>query len=136
MTTATKEKEIADLQARRKELIEFHNGRGHILGADHWAADWGRVDDEIIRERKAIQDSARQQVLQIDARIADLKAITVGDAVARFAAMAAVVTLCVTPFCLFGSAYNAKWMNGLAIGSGALYLATVASGLKDMTAKK
>lgn len=71
--TATRTKEIADLRARRKELLEMHNGKGHILGADHWAADWGRVDDEIIRERKAIQDSVRDQILQIDARIAELQ---------------------------------------------------------------
>ena len=69
MTTATttKTQEIAALNARIEEL----QGVG-----SSWMADWGRVDDEIIRERKAIHDSALDQIAQLQARITELEKFT------------------------------------------------------------
>ena len=129
MPTTTTTQEIAALNARIRELKELYFGKGHILGQSSWAADWGRVDDEIIRERKAIHDSARDQILQLQARVTELEKFTPADAAGRFLGWAALVAFCAAPVYLLGQTWTApRWQSPLALGGAAVAL--VAGGVK------
>lgn len=132
--TTTKTQEIAALNARIRELKELYLGKGHILGPDSWAADWGRVDDEIIRERKAVHDSARDQILQLQARVTELEKFSPADAAGRFLGWAALVTFAATPFFLLGQSWTApRWQSPLALGGAAVALVAGGAQLAKQT---
>jgi hypothetical protein len=138
MATTTKNQEIAALNARIRELKEMYLGKGHILGRDSWAADWGRVDDEIIRGRKAIRDSARDQIVQLQARVTELETelakFSPADAAGRFLGWAALVTFCAAPVYLLGQTWTApRWQSPLALGGAAVALVAGGAQLAKQT---
>ena len=126
MTTATttKAQEIAALNARIEEL----QGVG-----SSWMADWGRVDDEIIRERKAIHDSALDQIAQLQARITELEKFTPASSAGRLVAWAALVVFTATPVYVAGQTFRERWLSPLAVAGGAIALVAGAAQLAKQT---
>lgn len=123
MTTTTQQ-EIAALNARIQEL----QGVG-----SSWMADWGRVDDEIIRERKAIHDSARDQILQLQQRITELEKLTPAAAAGRLIAWAALVVFTATPIYVAGQSFRERWLSPLAVAGGAIALVAGAARITKNT---
>ena len=131
MTTTT---EIAAINSRIKELREMYFGKGHILGQDSWVADIGRVDGEIIRERKAIHDSLRDQILQLEARVKELEKFTPAGATGRFLGWAALVTFCAAPVYFLGQNWNSpSWQAPFALGGAGVALVAGGARLAKQT---
>ena len=106
----------------------MHNGGGHILVDSHWAAYWGRVDDKIIDERKAIQDSVRQQVNAIDNRIKYLESFTPSECFERFIGWTVIVATFIAPIYLASRTSRDQSLSNLTVAVGVI--AVVSGGAK------